>query len=138
MVALGGGAVIGSSVPKLASQAVLGPKNTGIVGYFANLVGTGILAWAAAKFVPRQRMLAAGILAGGVGQVISRAIGDYTQFGQYLDGAGMGDYMAANWVAPQRLPNALESAMSENGQQPMVMASAAGAGVSGLIGAPLY
>jgi hypothetical protein len=56
-------------------------------------------------------------LAGGIGQVIARAIGDYTQFGQYLDGAGMGDYMASNWVTPQRLPDALNSAVAENGYQ---------------------
>jgi hypothetical protein len=141
MLQLGAGAVLGSSLPKLGSQMVLGAKNTGVMGYMANIAGTAILAWSAAKFLPRQRSLAAGILAGGIGQVIARAIGDYTQFGQYLNGAGMGDYMAANWVTPQRLPNALDSAFAENGYQApqVVMASAAaGAGVGNLIGAPLY
>jgi hypothetical protein len=141
ILALGGGAVIGGTVPSLASQAVLGAKNTGAMGYLANLAGTGILAWAAHRFVPRQKFLAAGILAGGVGAVLRRALTDYTFVGGYLNNAGMGDYMASNWVTPQRLPNALDNAMAENGYQApqIVMASAAaGAGVGGLIGAPLY
>jgi hypothetical protein len=142
MLALGAGAVLGSSLPKLGSQLVLGSKNTGMMGYLSNIAGTAILAWGASRFLPRQRSLAAGILAGGIGQVIARAIGDYTQFGRYLDGAGMGDYMASNWVTPQRLPDALNSAVAENGYQQapqIVVASAAGgAGVGNLIGAPIY
>jgi hypothetical protein len=140
LVALGGGAVLGASLPKLASQMVLGTKNTGFMGYLANLAGTGLLAFAASRFAPRERMLAAGILAGGVGQVISRAISDYTTVGQYLQSAGMGDYMASNWVTPQVLPNALESPMSSNGYQPQIpmSSSAANVNVSALTGVPLY
>ena len=128
---LGGGAVVGASVPKLASQAVLGSKNTGAMGYLANLAGTGLLAWAAHQFMPRQRMFAVGILAGGIGQVISRVIGDYTSFGSYLNGAGMGDYMAANWVTPQLLPDALNSAMASNVGGGLVVSSSTAGGAAG-------
>lgn len=135
LLVLGAGAVAGASVPKIASQAVLGSKNTGAMGYVANLAGTGLLAWAADKFLPRQRAFAVGILAGGIGQVIGRIIADYTQFGSFVNQLGMGDYMASNFVAPQILPNALESAMSSNGiQAPVVVASNAAmpAGLSGV------
>lgn len=135
LLVLGAGAVAGASVPKIASQAVLGAKNTGAMGYVANLAGTGLLAWAADKFLPRQRAFAVGILAGGIGQVIGRIIADYTQFGSFVNQLGMGDYMASNFVAPQILPNALESAMSSNGvQAPVVVASNAAmpAGLSGV------
>lgn len=135
LLVLGGGAVVGASVPKIASQAILGAKNSGVMGYAANLAGTGLLAWAANQFLPRQRAFAVGILAGGVGQVIGRIIADYTQFGSYINQLGMGDYMASNFVSPQILPNALDSAMSSNGVQAPVVVQSAGAGMpAGLSG----
>jgi len=134
---LGGGAVVGASVPKLASQAVLGPKNTGVMGYLANLAATGILAWAANTFMPRQKMFAVGILAGGIGQVISRAISDNTPYGAALSSIGFGDYIAANFVTPQIVPDALNGVMSSNGQLPMASQSA-GVNVGQLTGAPQW
>lgn len=137
LVALGGGAVVGAAAPKLLSQAVLGSKNTGGMGYLANLAATGVLAWAANQFLPRQKMFAVGILAGGIGQVISRLISDYTPYGAALGSMGFGDYIAANFVTPQIVPDALNGVMSSNGQMAMA-SSAANVNVAQLTGAPMW
>lgn len=116
MLALGGGAVLGGTLPTVASQAVLGSKNTGWMGYLANLAGTFMLAWGASKFVKGKQgnTLTMGIIAGGIGSVIKRAITDYSLLGGYGQQLGFGDYQVSHFVSPQRLPDALYSAEVQN------------------------
>lgn len=112
MLALGGGAVLGGTLPTVASQAVLGAKNTGWMGYLSNLAATFLLAWGAGRFVKGKQgsTLVMGIVAGGIGSVIKRAITDYSILGSYGQQLGFGDYMVSNWVAPQRMVDGLYSA----------------------------
>jgi hypothetical protein len=109
MLWLGTGSVAGASLSKLATQAVLGASNTGAMGYLGNVVATGILAFLGHKFI-KNKSFSAGVVAGGIGQVITRAIGDNTSYGQYLAMSGMGDYQASAFVTPQRLSAGLTSA----------------------------
>ena len=101
--------IAGAVGSKLAAQAVLGTNNTGFMGYGANLAAGGILAWIA-KGVLKNAQAAREVFAGSVVQVVLRLIADYTPFGQYTAGLGMGDYLASNWVTPQRYVDALHSA----------------------------
>jgi hypothetical protein len=111
-------------------QMVLGPSNTGIMGYGANAVATAILTWVAHMVQPHNRALSGGVLAGGVASIISRIISDYSLLGSYSSQLGLGDYMVSNWVSPQRLSDGLHSAHIENGYNPPMLVgqgSAAGA-----------
>lgn len=97
------GGAVGSS---LLAQAVLGASNTGVMGYGADLVAGGLLAWGA-KMLPATRKYAASIFGGSMVAVMLRAIRDYTPFGTYLSQAGLGNwgvgmYMPWNGVSPQR------------------------------------
>ena len=118
--------IAGAVGSKLGAQMVLGTKNTGFLGYGANLAAGGLLAWAA-KGIMKNDAAAKGIFAGAVVQVVLRLITDYTPFGQYASLQGVGDYMASNWVTPQRYVDGLQSAQIEIpdgwGPTPLVMAS---------------
>ena len=118
--------IAGAIGSKLGAQMVLGTSNTGFIGYGANLAAGGILAWAA-KGIMKNTEAAKGIFAGSVVQVVLRLITDYTPFGQYASLQGVGDYMASNWVTPQRYVDGLHNAQIEIpdgwGPAPMVMAS---------------
>jgi hypothetical protein len=118
--------IAGAIGSKLGAQMVLGTSNTGFMGYGANLAAGGILAWAA-KGIMKNTEAAKGIFAGSVVQVVLRLITDYTPFGQYASLQGVGDYMASNWVTPQRYVDGLHSAQIEIpdgwGPAPMVTAS---------------
>ena len=118
--------IAGAIGSKLGAQMVLGTSNTGFMGYGANLAAGGILAWAA-KGIMKNTDAAKGIFAGSVVQVVLRLITDYTPFGQYASLQGVGDYMASNWVTPQRYVDGLHSAQIEIpdgwGPTPLVMAS---------------
>jgi hypothetical protein len=118
--------IAGAIGSKLGAQMVLGTSNTGFMGYGANLAAGGILAWAA-KGIMKNTEAAKGIFAGSVVQVVLRLITDYTPFGQYASLQGVGDYMASNWVTPQRYVDGLHNAQIEIpdgwGPAPMVMAS---------------
>jgi hypothetical protein len=109
-----GVAVVGGAVgSKVATQVVLGSKNTGLMGYGGNLVATGLLGWAAHAFF-KDKLVSQMVIAGGIAQVIVRAIGEQTPYGQYLSGAGVGDYQVSNFLVPQRMmPNAMQSAALE-------------------------
>jgi hypothetical protein len=101
--------VAGAVGSKLATQMVLGTNNTGVFGYAGNLAAGGLLAWLT-KGVLKNPSAARAVFAGSVVQVVLRAIADYTPFGQYTSQLGMGDYMASNWVTPQRYVDGLNSA----------------------------
>lgn len=101
---IGGG--VGS---KLGAQMVLGSNNTGIFGYGANLAVGAVLAWGV-KSLMKNAKAARDVFKGAILQVVLRAITDYTPFGSYTSQLGMGDYMASNWVTPQRYVDGLNSA----------------------------
>lgn len=133
--------VIGGAVgSKVGAQLVLGSKNVGIFGYLGNAAAGGLLAWGA-KAVLHDRTISQGIIIGTVVQIITRAIGDFTPYGSFLSGAGMGDYMVSNFVTPQRMVDGLNSAMLQvpNGWGGGMIAAPAGAaaGMSGMYD-PLY
>jgi hypothetical protein len=67
---LGVGAAGGAIGTRYLTQLVLGDKNTGAMGYGANLAAAVALAWAAAKFVGAD--IAKGVAAGGISAVIMR------------------------------------------------------------------
>ena len=109
-----GASVIGGAVgSKLLTQTVLGASNTSWMGYLGNVVATGLLGWGAnAAF--KDKIIAQGVVGGGLAQVIVRMIGDLTPYGSYLSGAGVGDYQASAFLTPQRMmPNAMQSAQLE-------------------------
>lgn len=140
LVALGGGAVVGGTLPTVATQAILGGKNTGVMGYAANLAATFLLAWGVNRFSKGKtgHTFSMGIVAGGIGSVIKRAITDYSILGSFGQQLGMGDYMVSNWVTPQRMVDGLNSAMVEipNGWGPQMIAAPAANGMGCY--APLY
>ena len=105
-----GASVVGGAVgSKLITQAVLGAKNTSWMGYLGNLVATGLLGWGAnAAF--KDKIIAQGVVGGGLAQVIVRMIGDLTPYGSYLSGAGVGDYQASAFLTPQRMLDARNNA----------------------------
>ena len=94
--------LVGALGSKLGAQLVLGTNNTGVVGYAGNLAIGGVL-WFLADKVMKNKTAASGIIAGTVAQLILRLINDYTPFGQYLAGTGMGDYQMQSYVTPQIL-----------------------------------
>jgi hypothetical protein len=135
--------VIGGAVSsKIAAQLVLGASNTGPMGYAANLAAGGLGAWIIGGPM-KDKKAAAAFFSGSVVEVVLRLITDYTPFGSYVSGLGMGDYFMSNWVTPQRYTDALNSAQVQipSGWAPTtVIASAAapagtggaGSGMSGL------
>lgn len=134
------GGAVGS---KLITQAVLGDKNVGFMGYAGNgLVAIG-LSLLAGKIM-RNQQAAKAILAGGVVQIVLRAITDFTPFGKFTSQIGMGDYQVSNFVTPQRYVDALNSAEVEipPGWAPKVImppaAAAAAAPGMGAYGNGLY
>jgi len=143
--------VIGGAVAsKLGAQMVLGSSNTGPMGYAANLAVGGVGAYVLGGPM-KNKKAAAAFFSGSVVEVVLRLIQDYTPFGQYVTGLGMGDYFASNWVIPQRYTDALHSAQVQIpggwGPAPLAIASAAapagtsgGGGMSGLYdgGSSLY
>ena len=128
--------VIGGAVgTKLFTQMLLGANNTGVMGYAGNLAVGGALAMGA-KAVTKNGHFAASIFSGAVVEVLIRVINDYTPFGSYVSGLGMGDYFASNWVTPQRYVDALSSAQVQipAGWAPttVIQSAAAPAGMSGM------
>lgn len=125
---IGGG--VGS---KLGAQMVLGSNNTGVVGYAANLAVGAVLAYGA-KSVMRNAKAARDIFKGAILQVVLRAITDYTPFGSYTSQLGMGDYMASNWVTPQRYVDGLNSAQVQipSGWAPTTVVASSGVNASAM------
>ena len=105
----GASVIAGAVLSKTATQMVLGSKNASWIGYGGNVVATGLLG-ALAHAMFRDKMISSMVIAGGVAQVLVRVIGDQTPYGSYLTGAGVGDYQVSNFLAPQRMTNALRGA----------------------------
>ena len=105
-----GAAVVGGAVgSKVATQVILGAKNTSWMGYIGNLVATGLLGWGA-HVAFKDKLVSQMVIAGGIAQVIVRVIGDQTPYGSYLTGAGVGDYQASAFLTPQRMLDARNNA----------------------------
>jgi hypothetical protein len=96
--------IVGAVGSKLLAQMVLGSNNTGVVGYAANAIAGGAM-WFVAEKVMHNQDAANGIIAGTAVEIILRLINDYTPFGSYVSGLGMGDYQAQAWLTPQVLVN---------------------------------
>jgi hypothetical protein len=106
---LGVGAVAGGVGTRAIPNMVLGSKNAGYVGYGANLLTAGLLAWLAAKF---DRTAATGVLAGGVASTFQRvwdeqisrltAAGPLAGLGDmsYSGRRGVGDFIDNSFVLP--------------------------------------
>ncbi len=99
-----GASVVGGAVgSKMLTQAVMSTSNTGVTGYFGNLVATIALGWGA-KMAFRDEKIAQGVIGGGLAQVIVRALSDNTPYGAALSGAGLGDYQTGwNFWNPMRV-----------------------------------
>lgn len=70
LLKLGLGAAGGAIGARYLTQLALGDKNTGPMGYGANIAAALALAWVAAKYAGRD--IAAGVAAGGISAVILR------------------------------------------------------------------
>lgn len=133
----GAGVIVGVAAARGLPQLLLGTKNTGVMGYVANAAATALATFAAHFAMPRNRTLAAAVLAGGAGATLSRIIGDYSLLGSYSNQLGLGDYlMNFNFSTPQYLaPGNPRGLVGQGGGSPAsipVMAnSPAAAGVSG-------
>lgn len=131
--------IAGAVGSKLLTQAVLGAKNTGVMGYGANALVTGLLGVGVSKGL-RNESAGNAVIAGGVVQIVLRALSDFTPFGKYTSQLGLGDYLASNFVVPQRYVDPLNSAQVEipSGWAPKVIAPPAAAPAAGMGAAGLY
>ena len=66
--------------------------------------------WFVAEKVMHNKDAANGIIAGTAVEIILRLINDYTPFGSYVSGLGMGDYQAQAWLTPQVLVDPYKNA----------------------------
>lgn len=105
--------LIGGAVgTKVITQAVLGAKNTGVMGYIGNAVTAFGLSLLVGKLL-KNPTAGKAVLSGGIVALVLRLLSDYTPLGQYTSAIGMGDYQVSNWVTPQRYKDALNSAEVE-------------------------
>lgn len=129
--------ITGAVGSKLITQAVLGEKNTGVFGYGGNALVTALLGVGTSKML-KNPQAGNAVIAGGVVQIVLRALTDFTPFGKFTQTLGLGDYLASNFVTPQRYVDPLNSAMVEipGGWAPKVLPppapAAAGMGSAGL------
>ncbi len=99
----GVGVLTGVVATRGVPQLVLGDKNVGGLGYFANAATAAAVGWVTHMVFPRNRVLVASVIAGGFAALIARVIGDFTTYGKFLTLTGVGDYMISNAPVPSRL-----------------------------------
>jgi hypothetical protein len=133
----GAGVIAGVVGTRAIPQMVLGPSNTGPMGYLANAIAALGLGWLAHAFLKRP-VITTAVIAGGFAGLLSRIIADKTPFGAQLSlSGGLGDwglglYQKSNFPYPPRLQNGrLPSPGSSmytwgDGSQGRAMASAGG------------
>ncbi len=102
------GVVFGAVGSRMLPQMLLSSGNSGAMGYLANIGAAIGLGYLSHVMFPRRPALATGIVAGGVGATISRAIADRTPFGAQFSLSGLGDwglglYQKSNYPYPPRL-----------------------------------
>lgn len=90
----GATALVGSVFARMAPQMVLKDKNSGYLGYAANVIATLIASYVTAKFLGRRAGQVAGI-GGGLYLVHRMLTEKVSPIGQYLDATGLGDASAA-------------------------------------------
>jgi len=125
--------LIGGAVgTQMLTQAVLGASNSGVMGYAGNFASGFGLSFLFGK-VLKMPKAGRAMFKGAVLQIVLRAIRDYTPFGSYTSNLGMGDYIASNWVTPQRYVDPMRSAQVQipAGWAPQV-AAPAGGGMKGI------
>jgi hypothetical protein len=104
----GAGVLAGGVGARMIPQMLMGPSNTGAMGYAANAAAAIGLGWLAHVMFPRQPILTVTVIAGGFGGLISRIVADRTSFGGALSLTGLGDwglglYQKSNFNNPQRI-----------------------------------
>lgn len=139
-----GGVVAGVMASKAIPQMILGPSNTGAMGYAANAAATLGAGWLAAMLFPNKPAVIAGVLGGGFGALLVRLISDRTPYGSVLASSGLGDYglglyQKSNFNNPQRVQNgripSSGSSMFTWGDGSQRVSSMANAGSDSLSGA---
>lgn len=131
--------ILGALGSKLGAQALLGTKNTGLLGYGAN-AGVGAGLWFLTEKVMKNRAASSGVIAGTIVQILLRAINDYTPFGQYVASLGMGDYQMQSFVTPQVLVDPTNSAEVRipDGWAPRMLPPAPMPVTAGMSGTSIY
>lgn len=124
----GAGVLAGGVGARALPQIILGTGNTGAIGYVANAAAALLLGWLSHMFFPKQRVLTVTVIAGGMAALLQRVITDKTSYGSLLTNAGIGDYMAQDFLTPQRLVNGLDSAATYGPQAAAVLVASEGAG----------
>jgi hypothetical protein len=129
MVTNGAFVIIGALGSKLGTQAILGTKNVGVLGYAGNAAVGGVL-WFITEKIMKNRAASTGVISGTIVQILLRIINDYTPFGQYVSQLGMGDYQMQSFVTPQVLVDPWRSAevAIPPGWAPRMVAAPAAAG----------
>jgi len=127
--------VAGAVGSRISTQALLGTRNMGFIGYIGN-AGAGFGLSLLARWALRSADAANSILLGTAVGIVLRLIGEFTPFGEYARQAGLGDYQISNFVTPQRLADPLNSAEVEipPGWAPRIAPPAANAGPAGVAG----
>jgi len=94
MLKIGSLALGGMVVTRQLPQALLGQRNTGIVGYFANAAAAALSSWAVGKASSPQNGQA--VLIGGALYLVERVLSEqFTPLGLALSLSGVGDARAA-------------------------------------------
>jgi hypothetical protein len=119
--------IAGAVGSKMLTQAVLGGNNQGYVGYAAN-IGAGFVLGMGVNYFMKDKSAGNAVILGSVVQTLIRFLSDKTPYGARLAELGVGDYMAQNFLTPQRLVDGLNSAQI----QAPVMAMPAAAGLKGI------
>lgn len=92
--------LLGFFVAKQLPQAVLGARNTGPMGYLANLISAGIAGFIANQMGGQEAAVAA--VTGGGLQVVNRVVQDHmSPFAKALSISGLGDALALGEVTPE-------------------------------------
>jgi hypothetical protein len=104
----GAGVIAGVVGTRAIPQMLMGPSNTGPLGYGANAATAVALGWLTHMLFPRNQVLVTAVIAGGFAGLLSRIIADKTPFGQQLSLTGLGDhgfgmYQKSNFPYPQRI-----------------------------------
>jgi len=133
--------IVGAVGSRLGTQALLGARNAGFMGYLGN-AGAGVGLSMLARWLMKSREASNAILLGTAVGIVLRVIADYTPLGEYARAAGLGDYQVSNFVTPQRYTDALNAAEVEvpAGWAPQMVPANAGApaGLSAGSGSNLY
>jgi hypothetical protein len=105
----GAGVLAGVLGTRALPQLILGPSNTGPMGYAANAIAALALGWGAHALF-KKPVITTAVVAGGFASLFSRIIADKTPYGAQFSLSGLGDwglglYQKSNFNRPQHLVN---------------------------------